>query len=454
MKTVAAMSKYLAKRKASYEKGMASPIEAERNTAHRMLDRITKRTDELFDFQESTKEPNVQTPMFFNGGYTNNVNADRKLGFPQQMTPIPQRYSGVPYHQYPNQSLPRHERFFQEEFYIPDNVKAQKLKENPDYKFAETDIQSGFSSPRNNSSGPFVNPDGTRGLSVNAVKTQPQNLIPVTRIPIGTPEGAAGILNKPVPSNNIRDNVNTNVKNPNVPEHREHISRMNSLPPKGLATSNPLDTFKPEMRNVNPMVPSDPKNKDWSKLGEFASGLAPYLAEFAIRNNAINKMETPPSPTYLPPIHFNTALDTAADENTAKRMMRIRQLNAERYAPNSQALMGEYGKATADNSSILNQISQQRNNYRAQMENSQIAANQEVSSQNVQLSNFHNSELNQFVNDRLGAKANNAINLVQKITYLMQEGRMKEHDLKKLKIMSAKFPKPIQDQLNELLNGE
>lgn len=430
--TVADLSKYLSRRKANYEKKLASPIESERNTAHRMVRRVQDRIDSLFDYQESIKAPQGETAMFGGGGRTppeaprrspwDNLKSAMKLeGMPTRSEMFDRDLVKI------RPEAPKWDIFTQR----AQGIEAGKVQVG---RNAQTPIQ--------------VNHLGQR--TYKGLQT-PQETIAAAPPAVVTPETMLTESSQdPVWLDELQ--VEATGRNP-------RLSPISSF--KGIPTKGPeKPTLTPRTEHTGPTsqagaagMPVTKQNK-WDKFGEFGLSIAPYLAEYATRNNAINKMQAPTEPTYIPPIHLNTALDTGADQTTAQRMMRTRQLNAERYAPNSQALMGEYGKATADNAGMLNQLSQQRNNHRAQMENAQVGANQEITGMNVQMSNWHDSELNQFMNDRVGAKAGNATNLLQKVSYAMAEGRMKDHDIKRLRVMMAKYPKDIQDALTKILNGE
>lgn len=410
MTTYAKLSKYLANRQSKYEKQLASPIEAERNTAHRMLERIGKRKDELFEMQEAEKAPAPQeeVPMFFNGGRTGFGASNRARRAWQLMA--------------------EHGR-------EGDAINAHNIQESSVFPTFNTN-NGGFEMPM-----PLWRKAALKSMTPTPlVQTVNSASAPKTE-PAAEPVATTGSAHT------------APVTLPDKPSFTRA---------KGKSSLNKTPEISMKAKEVTDLDIQDRTDlRDWGiwdsselkGLGDFAKGFAPHLAGFAAKNYALGKVQKPSSPVYTPPTHLNKRLDTGADENMIRRLMRTRQMNAERNAPNAQAALGEYGKSTADAMTMHNQLSQQRANYRSQMENAEAGINSQTNAQNTYMANQHLSDMNAFENNKISAKANTITNLLDKYSMQLAEGRMKKHDITKMKIYLSRLPENLRaDYIKQLMD--
>lgn len=403
MNTYADISKYLASRKGRWEKKQDSPIEAERNTANRMIDRIDSRFDELFTTQEEHKKMlgiDENTPM---KGFGDDLLT--RLGRVRMSGHLPNGRYGI--------TRP---------FEI-DGMTGPARQADP-YGFMDW------------------------GLDRDWLNTPVQ---PAPGIPVVNGEKIRRLFGELNDGSPARTPARTQPKVDPM-----HINPMKAKPIEPIKKNIPVQNtpgIRPASEKILPKVRNKtPWDDILDTVGDVAQFAGPALAEFAIRNKAIHNMEAPQEPLYSPGVKLNKAMDTSADENMVKRMIRSRKLNANRNAPNAQTAMGEYSKATADGMNMYNQINQQKNNYRAQMENSEAGMNFQNNAQNTYLANRHLEDMTEFQNNKTNARVGNTTNLINKVNQGLLERRMSKHDLKKLRILMAKYSPEVQDALRDLID--
>ncbi len=228
--------------------------------------------------------------------------------------------------------------------------------------------------------------------------------------------------------------------------------------PETLAESYGINTglYKTPFSFTNISVKPKTKlgnNIDWEKAGEDVKVISPSLLEYAAQNYAISNMDAPEAPVYQTNVTLDKNLDTGASRNAVERIIRTRTLNAERNAPNSQALLSEYGRATSAGIEALNQINQDASNYRQQMANAEASINANINRMNTYLGNDYLQRTNEFNNNRTAARANAISDLITKIKLGFAENKAKKMDQKKLALILKAFPGNIGQSLLETLNG-
>ncbi len=433
MKTIADVSNDLFKKKAKYEKMLGSSIEAERNTAHKMIERIQGKLDELFNYQESRKPASAKKQTMAFGGWNHQFPdfLQQEDSFTNHLVPMSGNMAGNP----PQTGLGGWD--------LIRNAFKSKNHYGGWYPFNRGQGQNAVDETQ------FIDP----GFDVVADRGTTPRTLPQSPLPTGSPSAqprsGAQIYH---PSNH------TPVKGPfTMPALAPSIDRSGIFSPnnRGVEQVGP-QTRDIQARNINPDNIHHPNrsrdlNVDWNRMGQFGAGIAPYLADFASQRRTINRMQGPEEPIMNPLVHFNSALDVGAEVNEAQRMRRLREMNAMRYSPGSQQAMAEQGRGTAEYMRQRGGISQTKQNFAAQMQNQQAAMNAQISGSNVHNLNRHRRDVIDFENNRLAARQGSTTGLIQNIMNMMAEGRMRDHDKQRMKILMGRFPQPIQDELGSLL---
>lgn len=189
---------------------------------------------------------------------------------------------------------------------------------------------------------------------------------------------------------------------------------------------------------------------DWmnsNKLGAAGNTILNGIDYFS-KLGAIRQMQEPPKPISIPQTWLNKTLNTGAERNAMLRNRISQERSADKVTDSqvSAALKQKAGVA------YLNQLSgvyDKEANYRTQMGNQEAYMNAGVRAQNVAQQNNYNMALNEFTNNKIGARQNALSSLLTNTSGVIRDTISTKSDMMKWALEAMKYdPTIIQDMMN------